>query len=159
MTATDPVQHTQFTVERMLATRPTHAFRFWSDPHLKARWTGCHPDWTVREDSFDFRVGGSERKRWRTPDGAEQTFTAHWLDIVPDRRLLYAYEMSFAGTRLSASLVTIVLATAGNRTRMTWTEQVAQLTADGDAGTRRRLGTGQGLDRLVAVIADAAPDA
>jgi uncharacterized protein YndB with AHSA1/START domain len=148
-----PVQHTSFTIERKFATSPGHAFRFWSDADLKSRWNGCHPDWIVEEDIFDFRTGGHERKLWRTGEGAAQTFTAHYLDIVPDQRIIYAYEMSFAGVRLSASLVTILLAASGARCRMIYTEQVAILAGGADAGQQRLTGTEQGIDRLAAIIA------
>ena len=79
MTTGDRIEHTSFVVERELSTSPRHAFRFWSEAELKARWSGCHPDWVVLEDRFDFRAGGMEAKRWRTPDGDEQTFHAHYL--------------------------------------------------------------------------------
>ncbi|WP_108125572.1 SRPBCC family protein [Saccharospirillum mangrovi] len=149
------VEHTVFTLERWLATSPRHAFRFWSDANLKARWNECHPDWTVIEDSHDFKVGGEERKRWQTIDGQEQTFTAHYLDIVPEQRIIYAYEMSFAGKRLSASLVTITLTPKENETRMIYTEQVVLLDSDDpDARQHRVHGTEHGLDRLVEIVAD-----
>jgi uncharacterized protein YndB with AHSA1/START domain len=149
------IQHTTFTIERKLATSPRHAFRFWSDPDLKARWNGYHPDWTVEEDRFDFRIGGSERKVWRTSSSETQTFTSHYLDILPGERIIYAYEMSFAGARLSASLVTIQLSPAGEKCRMTYTEQVAILEGRADAGQQRLMGTEHGLDRLLDMIEDA----
>jgi uncharacterized protein YndB with AHSA1/START domain len=151
------VQHTTFTIERKLATSPRHAFRFWSDPELKVRWNSCHPDWTVEEDHFDFAVGGHERKRWRTRENEVQTFTANYLDIVPEQRIIYAYEMSFAGARLSVSLVTILLAASGAKCRMIYTEQVAILVGDADAGQQRLMGTEQGIDRLVEAIDLEAP--
>src|SRR5688500_12447267 len=72
-------QHTSFVVERDLPGSPGHAFRFWAEPHLKARWNSCHPDWTILQDEADFRVGGAEAKRWRTPDGDELAFHAFYL--------------------------------------------------------------------------------
>lgn len=152
MTTRERIEHTSFVVERELGASPKHAFRFWSEAELKARWTGCHPDWQVLEDSFDFRVGGTEAKRWRTPEGEEQSFHAHYLDIVPERRIIYAYEMSFAGTRLSASLVTVAFETVGRRTRMTFTEQVAILAGGMAAREQRLQGTEEGLDRLVEIV-------
>lgn len=150
---TNEIEHTSFVVTRKLAASPEHAFRFWSDPELKARWSGCHPDWTVLEDTFEFRVGGGEAKRWRTPDGKEQTFDARYLDIVPEQRIIYAYQMSFDAVRLSASLVTITFEPAGAGTTMTFTEQVAILAGGRDARNQRLAGTEDGLDRLVAVAA------
>lgn len=151
MTTDDRIEHTSFVVERELTASPRHVFRFWSEADLKARWTGCHPDWAVLEDSFDFRVGGTEAKRWRTAEGDDQTFNAHYLDIVPERRIIYAYEMSFAGARLSASLVTVTFEPMGRKTRMTFTEQVAILAGGEAARNQRLLGTEEGLDRLVGI--------
>lgn len=149
---TASIEHSTFVIERELPASPRHAFRFWSEPAFKERWTGCHPDWTIIEDVFDFRIGGAEAKRWRTPDGNEQTFRAHYLDIVPALRIIYAYEMSFKGERLSVSLVTIEFAAAGAQTHMTFTEQTAFM-AGADARRQRVMGTETGFDRLVEVIA------
>jgi uncharacterized protein YndB with AHSA1/START domain len=80
----DRVEHTVFVIERELPGSPRHAFRFWSDPELKERWAGCHADWTVLEEAFDFRPGGKETKRWRTPEGQELDFHAFYLDVVPE---------------------------------------------------------------------------
>lgn len=145
------VEHASFEIERELPARPAHAFRFFAEAALKASWNECHPDWTVLEDVFDFREGGEERKRWLTGEGGEQTFRAHYLDIAPASRIIYAYEMGFAGERVSASLVTVEFQPAGAATRMTFTEQAAYL----GAGMHRERATGTewGLDRLVEVIA------
>ena len=146
------IEHKTFVVERMLAASPKHAFRFFSEPALKERWTGCHPDWTVLEERFDFQIGGVEAKRWRMTNGQEQTFLAHYLDIVPARRIIYAFDMTSAGERVSASLATVELMAEGAGTRMVITEQMAYL---GDAASMRQriAGTGDGLDRLVDIIA------
>lgn len=146
------VEHTTFVVERALPASPKHAFRFFAESALKERWTGCHPDWTVLEDRFDFQVGGIEAKRWRTLDGQEQTFHARYLDIVPASRVIYAFDMGFAGERVSVSLATVQFIAEGAGTRMVFTEQMAWL---GDPGSmqRRIVGTGDGFDRLVDVLA------
>lgn len=143
------IEHTTFVVERELPGSPAHAFRFWADPVFKNRWSGCHAEWTVLEDVFDFRAGGSEAKRWRMPSGDELSFRAVYLDVEPAQRIIYAYEMSLGGARVSASLVTIELRPKGARTKVTVTEQAAFL---GGGHVRARVqGTEEGYDRLVAV--------
>lgn len=153
MTPPDKIEHTQFEIIRSFAASPRHVFRFFSEPDLKDRWNGCHPDWVVVEDRFDFAVGGGEAKRWRTKTGDEQTFTAHYLDILADQRIIYAYEMSFAGKRLSASLVTITFAPVTQGMRLVFAEQVALLTGGPASRGQRLAGTEEGLDRLVALLA------
>jgi uncharacterized protein YndB with AHSA1/START domain len=144
-----PARHTTFDIERTLAASPARAFQFWSDPVLKATWNDCHLDWVAIEDVFEFRPGGSEIKRWRQPAGDELAFRAHYFDIVPEKRIVYGYEMSLAGQRLSVSLVTINFAPDADGTRVTFIEQAALLTGDASAREQRILGTEEGLDRLV----------
>ena len=148
------VEHSTFVIERDLPANPRHAFRFWSEAEFKKRWNSCHPDWTMLEDVLDFRVGGVEAKRWRTAEGDEQTLHAHYLDIVPDQRIIYAYHMSFKGVKLSASLVTVEFFPIGTQTRMIFTEQTAFL-GGADARDQRVSGTEAGLDRLAEAIAKA----
>ncbi len=146
------IHHATFTVERILRTTPARAFRYWSDRECKERWTACHPDWSVIEEAFDFRVGGLEAKRWLTPGRKVQTFTAHYLDIAAPVRIVYAFEMSFDGARVSASLATVALAPEGGHTRMTYTEQIAFF-GDRAALESRIAGTGGGFARLEEVVA------
>lgn len=149
MSAAD-IHHATFTIERRLRIAPARAFRFWADRDLKERWTACHPDWSVLEEAFDFRAGGREAKRWRTADGKEQTFTAHYLDIVAPDRIVYAFEMSFGGERVSASLATVTLRPAQGQTRMTYTEQIAYF-GSREALDARIAGTGEGFERLAEI--------
>jgi uncharacterized protein YndB with AHSA1/START domain len=152
--STTTIHHATFVIERQFRTAPARTFRFFSERDLKERWNACHPDWIVLDAAFDFRVGGTEAKRWRTADGDEQTFTAHYLDIVAPDRIVYAFEMSFGGERISASLATVVLEGADGETRMTYTEQIAFF-GSRTALDRRIAGTGGGFDRLAELIAAA----
>lgn len=143
------VDHRTFVIERRLPGSPAHAFRFWSDFALKRRWTSCHPDWTVLEDRMDFTPGGEELSRWRLPDGVEWGLRAHYLEIHPAQRLVYAYTMSM-GAATSSSLVTVELIPSGQATTMTWTEQGVFATAG--IGEAREQGTGIGFARLIAEL-------
>jgi uncharacterized protein YndB with AHSA1/START domain len=140
------VNHRTFVIERELPGSLGHAFRFWADHQLKRRWTACHPDWTVIEDHFDFRIDGSERMQWQMPDGTEQAMIAHYLDIQPRQHIVYAYTMRTNGVSISSSLVTVEFSPQPGKTIMTFTEQAVFGSAkDGDI---RESGTGDGFERL-----------
>jgi len=147
------VDHRSFVITRDLPGSPAHAFRFWAEHDLKRRWFSCHPDWDMLEDRFDFRRDGGETLRWRMPDGTEQAMLAHFLEVHPAERLVYAYAMRTNERPISSSLVTVEFTQTGPRaTRMTFTEQaVFGSVRDGEI---RESGTGIGFDRLVAVMAD-----
>ncbi len=145
-----PILHATFTIDRAFRVAAERAFRFWAERDLKARWTECHPDWRVLADEFDFRPGGREAKRWATAEGGEQTITATYLDIAAPHRIIYAFEMSLDGTRISASLASIELRPAGSGTAMHYTEQIAFLGSESMLAARIA-GTGSGFDRLVSL--------
>jgi uncharacterized protein YndB with AHSA1/START domain len=146
------VDHRSFVIERELPGTPAHAFRFWSEHDLKRRWNACHPDWQVIEDRFDFCADGQESMIWRMPDGTEQAMLAHFLEVHPRQRIVYAYTMRTNGAPVSSSLVTVEFESKGGMTTMTFTEQaVFGNPADGD---ERESGTGVGFSRLQEIMAD-----
>jgi uncharacterized protein YndB with AHSA1/START domain len=104
----------------------------------------------VLEDTFDVRIGGIEVIRWRTPEGVEHGFRAHYLDVVPDRRIIYAYAMNTGSVQPSAALATVEFVGKRTKTKMTYTEKAAFLDA-ADAEGRSR-GTEMGFERLVLAI-------
>ena len=140
------VVHRSFVIERALPGSPAHAFRFWSDHQLKRRWNSCHPDWTVVEDHFDFRVDGRESLIWLMPSGTEQAMLAHFLEVHPRQRIVYAYTMRTNGNPVSSSLVTVEFEGRDGKTVMTFTEQA--VFADVRDADIRESGTGYGFTRL-----------
>jgi uncharacterized protein YndB with AHSA1/START domain len=153
---TPPVVHGSFTIERTFKAPVERAFAAWADLDTKARWFVGPPDqWTLLGRKLDFRVGGTEELRGEFgSSGVITEFTAHYYDIVPNRRLVYAYDMHHAGKHLSVSLATVEFeATGANATRMTFIEQAAFL--DGEDGTNsRQRGTDAHFDRLATTLSD-----
>jgi hypothetical protein len=60
--------------------------------------------------------------------------------------------MSFAGTRLSVSLVTVTFDPSSKKARMTFTEQAAILAGGTGAREQRLMGTEEGLDRMATIV-------
>ena len=141
------VSHTSFVIEREFTASAQRVFRAWSEPEAKRRWFACHDDMVNAGYSIDFRPGGSEMNRVVTPDGTVHLFQAHFLDIVVDHRIIYAYDMHVGDKRISASLATVQLEPGGRGTRMIFTEQVAFLDGYQDRADRIR-GTNDSLDQL-----------
>jgi uncharacterized protein YndB with AHSA1/START domain len=141
------VEHATFSVERTYDVSPDRVFAAWSDREAKARWWGS----SVDEYELDFRVGGRERQRGTDSHGNGYTFQALYLDIVPARRIVYAYDMLLDETRVSVSLATVEFRPDGDGTRLVFTEQGAFL--DGhDTPAQREHGMGSLLDALGAEL-------
>jgi uncharacterized protein YndB with AHSA1/START domain len=143
------VAHGTFTIVRELPHAPERVYAAWSDANAKAAWfSGPSGQWTPLEREMDFRVGGRERARGRWTSGVVTDFQAHYLDIVPLRRIVYAYNMHVDERKISVSLATVQFEASGaKRTKMAVTEQGAFLDGYDDAGSRER-GTGSLMDAL-----------
>ncbi len=135
------VVHASFSLERTYDAGPAKVFHALSDKGAKARWFEGGEGYTVLERQMDVRPGGRERLKGRWANGMTSTFDAVYYDVVPNQRLVYAYEMHLDERKISVSLATIELAPAASGTRLVITEQGAFLDGYGDGGSRER-GTG-----------------
>jgi uncharacterized protein YndB with AHSA1/START domain len=145
------VVHAIFSLERTYDASPATVYRALSDKAAKARWFEGGEGYVILERDMDVRPGGHEHLRGRWASGTVSTFDAVYYDVVPNERLVYAYEMSLDDRKISVSLATIQLTPAGAGTRLMVTEQGAFLDGYDDAGSRER-GTGSLLDQLGASL-------
>ena len=139
---TEPtVEHARFTIDRRFGCPPQIVFSAFADPAAKRKWFVESEGWTIDGKEADFRVGGFERSRFGFGDGPPIGNETVYLDIVPERRIIFAYSMTMSGTPFSASLSTIRFTPEGSGTRLAYTEQAAFLdgkdrAADREAGCR-----------------------
>jgi uncharacterized protein YndB with AHSA1/START domain len=136
--------HDTFRIERHFDAEPARVFRAFADPAAKAKWFGSPAD--TRRESFDFREGGQETME-SVFENARYGYNATYTDIVPDERIVYTYEMTMNGQRISVSVATIELRPGAGGTDFTLTEQGVYL--DGlDNSAQRKQGTEDLLDAL-----------
>lgn len=146
-----------FTIERTLKAPPKRVFAAWSTLEAKRNWFGAPAGEAVEEiREMDFREGGRERLRARWNSGRISDFRAAYWEIIPDRRIVYVYEMMMNDSfRMSVSLATIEFAPSEPGTRMKVTEQGAFLEPfdpAGDDAAGREHGTNWLMDKLVAFV-------
>ena len=132
------IAHGSFTIERTYKHAVSKVFAAWSNPEFKRQWFGS-PDPAKPDGIFEFKEGGREYNADRMGD-TDFIYDVSYRDIVPDNRIIYTYEMSKNGERISVSLATIELFPDGAGTRMVVKEDGAFLDgldkmADREAGT------------------------
>jgi uncharacterized protein YndB with AHSA1/START domain len=129
-----PVVHSTFTIERTYSAPPARVFATFADPAIKRQWFLAAKGLTGDEYSADFRVGGFEKSRFTftggpqgaPPAGTKMGNDTVYLDIAPNRRIVFAYSMLVGDYRMSASLATVELSPSENGgTRLLFTEQGA----------------------------------
>jgi uncharacterized protein YndB with AHSA1/START domain len=132
------VAHGTFCIERTYPVPRARVFRALTDPAAKAMWFGGGAGYTLLSREMDVRPGGREHVSGRWESGIVSTFDAVYHDIVPDERIVYSYEMHLDDRKISVSLATFELKSAGAATRLVMTEQGAFLDGYDDAGSRER---------------------
>lgn len=150
------VIHDTFTIERTYPAERARVFAAFSSAEAKEAWgdTGDLGEAQSQAGAteFDFRPGGRERFGF-VYQGTEYRYAARYYDIIPDQRIVYAYEMYANGERTSVSVATIEFAGDGDgtgKTTLTWTEQGAYLDGlDGpQAPSLRQEGVAEMLSNL-----------
>jgi uncharacterized protein YndB with AHSA1/START domain len=146
------IKHGSFTIERRFDHDLALVYRAWVDPATKARWFSGPPDkWTEEVREMDVRVGGRDRLIGKFVDGSESRFECLYFDVVPERRLVYTYDMYWQGKKISVSLASVEFVLAGKGTKLVLTEQHAFLDGYEDGGSRER-GALTLMDNLAAAL-------
>lgn len=140
------VEHGTIRLERAYRAAPARVFAAWAEPAARARWD-VPGRWIIAEQTFDFREGGYEVKRFGPQDDPRFVAETRYVDIVPEQRIVYAYGMTSRGERISASLTTVEFSPSAGGTRLVLTEQIAFL--DGrDNAINREEGLSSMLDKI-----------
>jgi uncharacterized protein YndB with AHSA1/START domain len=125
-----PVVHSTFVIERSYPVTPDHAFEAFSDPAKKRRWFVEGEHLEVEHYEMNFQIGGTEIARFRFKEGTPVkgmacTNVTTYLDIVPNRRVVFASAMTLEKHCISASLVTVELLATRSGTDLICTYQGA----------------------------------
>jgi uncharacterized protein YndB with AHSA1/START domain len=146
------VTHDTFIIERDYPVAPKLVFNAFADLDAKKQWFGDAASDPKSRHELDFRVGGRESLRAQAPDGGPVfTFDVLYQDIIDNERIVYSYEMTMDGQRISVSVATIEFLPEADGTHLIVTEQGAFL--DGlDKSEMREQGTNELLDLLGAYL-------
>ena len=146
------VVHDTFVIDRSYPASPARVFTAFADAATKKQWWDDDDIEKNAPHVIDFRVGGRESMAGATPGGeASFTYDAVYQDIVENSRIVYSYEMTMNGQRISVSVATLEFLADGDGTRLILTEQGAYL--DGlDTSAQREEGTRGLLEALATYL-------
>jgi uncharacterized protein YndB with AHSA1/START domain len=135
------------TLQRRLNAAPAKVFRAWTEPAQLMTW--MHPGGSdVVRAELDVRVDGRYVIVYRKPDGNEVEVGGRYLEVVPDRKLVFTWVWRYSPEH--ESQVTLLLEPDGDATWLTLTHE--RLADDAQCEDHRR-GWTDGIDSLERYVA------
>jgi uncharacterized protein YndB with AHSA1/START domain len=120
------VFHSTFSIEKTYPVTPEKVFAAFADPVKKRRWMGGDADgFEIESFEMNFQVDHHERWRFRFQGGPLIKTDTCFQDIVPNRRIVFVYTMTFDGKRGSSSQTTVEFLPGPKGTTLLFTEQGA----------------------------------
>lgn len=115
-----PTSDRELMLTRLIAAPPEKVYQAWTDPALIVQWFTPKPWETVRAET-DVRPGGSNLIVMRGPDGTEFPNRGVYLEVVPNKRLVFTDAFTEAWTPSEKPFMTGVLTfeNEGGKTRYT----------------------------------------
>jgi uncharacterized protein YndB with AHSA1/START domain len=119
--STTSIEGRDLVLTRDFDATPDKLFRAWTDPALITQWFTPAP-WTTPKAELDVRPGGSSAITMRGPDGNEFPNRGVFLEVVPNKRLVFTDAYTSAWVPSEKPFMTVALTfedLGNNRTRYT----------------------------------------
>lgn len=159
MTSSDPTPRPdsswELSLTRLIDAPPAKVFRAWTDPEIIVRWFTPPPYETIRAE-MDVRPGGSSLIVMRAPDGTEIPNPGIYLEVVPNRKLVFTDAYTSAWQPSEKPFMTGILTFEEEDGKTRYTARVLHWTeADREAHEKMGFHEGWGIatDQLAAIAA------
>jgi uncharacterized protein YndB with AHSA1/START domain len=145
----------ELVLTRLMDAPPDKVYRAWTEPELVKQWFAPAP-WTIARAEMDVRPGGASLVVMRSPEGNEMPCPGVFLEVVPNRRLVFtdAYTGAWQPSAKPFMTVIVTFEDEGGKTRST--ARALHWTVD-DREAHEKMGFHQGwgqcADQLAAVAA------
>ncbi len=124
--------HGTVAVERSIGAPIARVYAAFADPAEREKWGAPSDTAVFLYEETDFRVGGRDVARCGTMNDPRFRVEARYVDIVPERRVVWTETITEMGQRiLAANLTTLEFITDGQRTSVRVTVQVTSFVGPG----------------------------
>ena len=141
-------------LERTVDVPPSAVWRAWTTPEALKRWFTPAP-WQTVDCEIDLRPGGIFRTTMRSPDGQEVPSTGCYLEVEPERRLVFTDALGPDYRPNPSPFMTAMILLAPHGPRGTRYTAIAMHHARATRDQHEAMGFSQGwgtaLDQLVAL--------
>ena len=152
---TDNIKDRELVLTRLIDAPPEKLYRAWTEPELLKQWFAPLP-FTTPVAEIDVRPGGANLFIMRDPQGNEYPNRGVYLEVIPNRKLVFtdAYINAWQPSEKPFMTGILTFEDEGGKTR--YTARVLHWTVD-DRKPHEKMGFhegwGQCTDQLAALVA------
>jgi uncharacterized protein YndB with AHSA1/START domain len=152
---TDNIKDRELVLTRLIDAPPAKVYRAWTEPELLKQWFAPLP-FTTPVVEIDVRPGGANLFVMRDPQGNEYPNHGVYLEVIPNRKLVFtdAYTHAWQPSKKPFMTGILTFEDEGGKTR--YTARVLHWTVE-DRETHEKMGFhegwGQCTDQLAALVA------
>ncbi|MDB5798747.1 MAG: polyketide cyclase [Paucimonas sp.] len=150
-----PTASRELVLQRLIPVAPEKLYRCWTEPALLTQWF-TPPPWVTPHAELDVRPGGSSMVLMRGPDGTEMPNRGVYLEVVPNRRLVFTDAYTSAWQPSEKPFLTVVLDFEGQGGQTLYTARALHW-SEADREAHEKMGFHQGwgiaTDQLAALAA------
>jgi uncharacterized protein YndB with AHSA1/START domain len=114
---TGRAERPSLTLRRRFDAAPAKVWRAWTQPQALKRWFGPAEIVSVPVAEIDLRVGGGFRVVLLSEDGERHEVRGLYLELVPERKLVF--DWAWVGTPERVSRVTVLIEPEGQGSELT----------------------------------------
>ncbi|MEZ4815039.1 MAG: SRPBCC family protein [Bdellovibrionota bacterium] len=148
-----PESDRELVICRLIDASPEKVFRAWTEPELLKQWFAPKP-WTTSHAEIDLKVGGASFIVMKSPTGEEFPNPGVYLEIVPNKKLVFTNAYTKAWEPSERPFITIILTFEELEGKTKYTARALHWTlSDKNEHNKMRFHEGWGLcaDQLEAV--------
>jgi uncharacterized protein YndB with AHSA1/START domain len=148
---TPQAKHATIRVERHYAHPVSAVFEAWRDPAARARWEPKPGGIDEDCEHVELQTGARERGRWLENGEELMCFEHHFVQVVPEQRIVTTVRMATNDSPLLSSQHVIEMTAEAGGTTLVCTEQVTWLNGQ-DMRPQHESGWKSLLDGLAAEL-------
>ena len=152
---TDNVKDRELVLTRLIDAPPAKVYRAWTEPELLKQWFAPLP-FTTPVVEIDVRPGGANLFVMRDPEGNEYPNRGVYLEVIPNRKLVFTDAYINAWQPSAKPFMTGILTFEDEGGKTRYTARVLHWTVE-DRETHEKMGFhegwGQCTDQLAALVA------
>ena len=122
--------HGTIVVERLIEATVSRVYAAFADHKAREAWGAPSETATFFYEEADFRVGGRDVARCGAKTDPRFLVEARYVDIVPERRVVWTETIREIDNRLAVNITTLELQPNGQRTQLKVTVQVTSFVGE-----------------------------